>query len=76
MHRLVCRPRVSVGREVCLGPLLWMSHLHIATALATTLATIPATCTTAASDDSVATLVTAVAVVATLVTARSGRSAT
>ena len=66
MQRLVCRPRVSVGREVCLGPLLWMSHLHIATALATALATIPATCTTAASDGSVA----------ALVTARSGRSAT
>tara|TARA_B100000795_G_scaffold188411_1_gene143349 strand:- start:211 stop:342 length:132 start_codon:yes stop_codon:yes gene_type:complete len=43
-----------------------MSHVHIATALTTAIATTPATCTTAASDGSVA----------ALVTARSGRTAT
>ena len=66
MHRLVFRPRVSVGREVCLGSLLWMPHVHIATAVATAVATIPAPCTTAASDGSIA----------AFVAPRSGRTAT
>ena len=51
---------------MCLGPLLWMPYVHITTTLATAIATIPATCTTAASNGSVT----------ALVTARSGRTTT
>ena len=66
MQRLVFRARGSVGGEVCLGPLLWMSYVHITTTLATAIATLPATGTTAASNGSVT----------ALVTARSGRTTT